>query len=108
LNDYTFAVVFVTVPSDEEAEAISTTLLEMKKVACINSIPEVNSLFRWQGKVEKEKERLLVMKTKMSLVGEVIDIVKEKHSYEVPEVIALPIIAGNAEYLSWLDEETSE
>ena len=97
-----FAVVLCTTPASD-IEKIAHTLVEEKLVACIN-IAAVNSIFRWEGKVEEEEEALLVMKTKANKLKQVIERVKTLHSYEVPEVIALPIIDGNTDYTDWISE----
>ena len=80
-------------------------LLQQRKAACINIVPEVSSLFWWQGKPESSQESLLVIKTKASLLSEVIDVVSQIHSYDVQEIIALPIVGGNQAYLEWLGGE---
>ena len=98
--------VFITVADEEEARLISRVLLKQRKVACINIIPGVNSLFWWQEKIDSAQESLLVIKTRSALLDEVIQLVKEIHSYDVPEIIALPIIGGNQDYLEWIDSET--
>jgi periplasmic divalent cation tolerance protein len=99
-------VVFVTVADEEEARLISRVLLKQRKVACSNIIPAINSLFWWQEKIDSAHESLLVIKTKAALLDEVTQLVKEIHSYDVPEIIALPIIGGNQDYLEWIDSET--
>jgi periplasmic divalent cation tolerance protein len=99
-------VVFITVADEEEARLISRVLLKQRKVACINIIPGVNSLFWWQEKIDSAEESLLVIKTRSVLLDEIIQLVKEIHSYDVPEIIALPIIGGNRDYLEWIDNET--
>ena len=99
-------VVFITVADEEEARLISRVLLKQRKVACINIIPGVNSLFWWQEKIDSVEESLLVIKTRPVLLDEIIQLVKEIHSYDVPEIIALPIIGGNRDYLEWIDNET--
>jgi len=81
-------------------------LLERKKAACVN-ILEANSHFRWEGNIESEQESLLVVKSKASLLSEIIDLVRTAHSYEVPEIIALPVIGGNQDYLDWIDDNVS-
>ena len=101
-------VVFVTVSDDDEARKISGLLLEQEKVACVNIVSGVNSTFLWKGNIETERESLLIMKTKSSVLPEIVDIIKSAHSYEVPEIIAMPIIGGNEEYLKWIDMEVSE
>lgn len=101
-------VIFITTDSAEEARSISELLLNKKKVACVNIVPAVDSLFWWQGKLDSAKESLLILKSKASLLNEIIDLVKGIHSYDVPEIIALPIIGGNDDYLRWIGEEVAE
>lgn len=97
-----FAVILCTC-SRQEAGRIAMALVEEKLVACVN-IGEVNSYFRWEGKVQQEGEALLIMKTRSGKVKEIIGRIRELHSYEVPEIIALPIIDGHEGYLDWVRE----
>jgi len=101
-----YIVVLVTTGSPEEAQKISSALLEQKKAACVNIVPQVSSRFWWQGELDSAEESLLIIKTRASLLDEIISIVKKIHSYEVAEVIALPIVGGNPDYLNWIGEET--
>lgn len=101
-------VVFVTASSEAEARKIADLLLDRRKAACINIVPRVDSSFWWQGKLDSAQESLLIIKTKAPQLSEVIKLVKEAHSYQVPEVIALPVIGGNDDYLKWLDDEVRE
>jgi len=101
-----YVVIFITASSYEEARKVADSLVTQKKAACVNIVPKVNSLFRWKGKIEDAEENLLVVKTRAKLFSEVVSTVKAVHSYEVPEIIALPIIEGNPDYLKWIDEET--
>jgi periplasmic divalent cation tolerance protein len=101
-----YLVVFITTSSYEEARKIADTLVDRKKAACVNIVPKVNSLFRWKGKIEEAEESLIVVKTRAELFTDVVSIVKSVHSYEVPEIIALPIVEGNSDYLEWLKKET--
>jgi periplasmic divalent cation tolerance protein len=96
-------VVLITASSEEEAHKIAKLLVNERKAACVNIVPGVDSLFRWKGKLDSARESLLLVKTRASLFPEIISLVKETHSYEVPEIIALPIIGGTEEYLKWLD-----
>jgi periplasmic divalent cation tolerance protein len=96
-------VVLITTSSEEEALKIAESLVNGKKAACVNIVPRVNSLFRWEGKLDSALESLLLVKTKASLFPEIVEMVKRMHSYEVPEIIALPIIGGSEDYLKWLD-----
>ena len=100
-------VVFVTASSEEEAEKIASLLLEQRKAACVNVVPRVSSRFWWQGRLDSAQESLLIIKTRAALVPELTDIVKKAHSYSVPEIVALPVVAGNKDYLDWVDRETS-
>lgn len=99
-------VVLVTAGSDAEAKKIAEGLTAEREAACVNIVPGVNSLFRWQGKLDAAPEYLLIIKTRSALLSEVVSLVKRLHSYEVPEIIALPVVGGNSEYLEWLDRET--
>lgn len=99
-------VVFITAANTDEARRISNILVSRRKAACVNIVAQVNSIFWWQGKIESADEALLIVKTKATLLEELIELVKQNHSYDVPEVIALPIIGGNRDYLQWLDDET--
>jgi len=96
-------VVLITASSEEEAHKIADALVTGKKAACVNIVPRVDSLFCWQDKIESARESLLLVKTRASLFPEIVSLVKEIHSYEVPEIIAVPIVAGSEDYLNWLD-----
>ena len=100
----TYITVLVTASRREEAEKIARKLLDERVAACINIVEGVRSLFWWQGKIDEASEVLMIIKTRLDLFEKVIEYVKMLHSYTVPEIIALPIIAGNAEYLKWIDE----
>ncbi len=97
--------IFVTTGSEEEARALAQLLLSHRKAACVNIVPKVDSLFWWQGELDSAQESLLIIKTRASLLPEVVELVKGVHSYEVPEVIAIPIIGGNEDYLRWIEGE---
>ena len=99
-------VVLITTPSKEEAETIGNHLVEMQLAACVNIIPAVLSIFSWEGKRCSESETLLLVKTKRSLFVPLCEAVQKKHSYSVPEIIALPIVEGSSNYLQWIDENT--
>ncbi len=101
-----YIVVFITAKAGEEAALISKILLEQRKAACINIIEGANSIYRWEGNIESASENLLIIKTRAALLDEIIRIVKEIHSDDVPEIIALPIIGGSRDYLDWVGKET--
>lgn len=101
-----YAVVFVTAENIKAARKIAQGVVRERLVACVNIVDNIESVYWWQGKIEKAKECLLIMKTKMSLTKRVIKKVKSLHSYTVPEIIFLPIIEGNPDYLKWVEKET--
>ena len=105
MEQHSYIVVFITAKGAEEAEKISKTLVKRRQAACVNIIPEVSSCFWWKDKLESSKECILVVKTRDSLLPDIIKSVKKIHSYSVPEIIALPIIGGNPDYLDWIDSE---
>lgn len=102
-----YLVVLVTVGQEEEAKKISAEVLSHKLAACVNVIPDITSSYLWKKNIETEGEFLLIMKTKRILFGELMNLIKKNHSYEVPEIIALPIVYGSEEYLNWIDDEVS-
>lgn len=100
--DYIYIIVLVTTSSRVEAEKITHSLLEKKLIACANIINPVSSFFSWKGKTDQCEECLVVMKSRVDLFDELSKCVKSLHSYEVPEILALPIVAGSGGYLDWL------
>ena len=106
MND--FIVVFVTAGSAEEGERIAAALVEERLAACVNRLSGVRSVYRWEGKVERADEELLVIKSRRALFDRVKKRVAELHSYSVPEIIALPLVDGSDSYLRWLDEELAK
>ena len=101
-------VIFITTGTHEEANQLAEVLLKQRKAACINILPGVSSRFWWEGQLHSDQESLLIVKAKASLLDEIVGLVKEVHSYDVPEVIALPIIGGNPDYLEWIGKELQE
>ncbi len=99
-------VVLITASDEDEAERIARALVEARLAGCVNIIKDIRSIYSWQGKIEDEKEVLMVAKTQKSLLDPLMGKVKELHSYTVPEIIALPIIQGSEDYLKWLKEVT--
>lgn len=99
-----YCVVFVTTNGLKEAEKITNNLLKKKLAACVNIIPAVHSKYWWKGKIEVAKESLMVIKTREKLIGKLIKEIKKIHSYTVPEIIALPVIKGNPDYLRWIND----
>ena len=99
-------VVLVTCKSTSEARKIGRYLVEQKLAACANTIPKIQSIFFWQGKLSQEKETLLILKTRKALFSRLTKAVKKLHSYQMPEIIALPVLAGDKNYLGWVAKET--
>ncbi len=101
-----FVVVFVMVGNEEEAIKIAKHVVENKLAACTNIVPGIRSIYRWKGEICDDKELLCMIKTKKSLFPKLRDAIKQIHSYEVAEIIALPMVQGIEDYLLWLKEET--
>ena len=99
-------VIFITTTTRDEAKKIGHILVEESLVACCNIVQSVESIFRWQGKVLIEQEALMICKTREELFNTVEKRVRQLHSYEVPEIIALPITQGSKNYLDWVAKET--
>ena len=99
-------VVLITSSNEEEAANIAKELVTGRLAACVNIVRNLRSIYRWQGRIEDENEVLMIAKTRRDLFESLLKKVKELHSYSVPEVIALPIVAGSEDYLKWLAEET--
>lgn len=98
----------MTVPSKELGLAISRELILTKVAACAHIFPQGTSVYQWQGKMEESEEYLLMIKTRRTLVDEVIRLVKENHPYECPEIISMPIENGYGAYMKWVMEQTKE
>jgi len=97
-----YIIVFVTTANKVEAEKISRTLLEERLIACANIVNPVVSFFHWKGNVDCADECLVIMKSRLDLFAALEERVKALHSYEVPEILALPIVEGSADYLAWM------
>ena len=101
------AVILVNAASIEQAGSIAHTLVDERLAACANIVSPIRSVYRWKGEVETETEHLMIIKTRAALIAKVEARVKQLHSYEVPEIIALPIVAGAKSYLDWVFESTA-
>lgn len=102
-----FIVILVTAANAEEAATIADTLVRDRLVACANILGGVRSIFHWQGKIDQADEHLVILKGRSEHFQRIEQRVRDLHSYDVPEIIALPVIAGSAPYLKWLREETA-
>ena len=98
-----FAIILTTVSAAEEGQSIANTLVEEQLAACVNIIPNISSVYRWEGQIQSESEVLLLIKTTKDLEGEVYREVQAVHSYDTPELITLPITNGSETYLDWLN-----
>ena len=98
-------VVFSTCGSEQDAIKVARALVEAKVAACVNILPNIRSVYRWKGAIEEESEWMLIIKSSRSLFAQLQVELRKVHSYEVPEVLAIPVVDGSAEYLGWLDRE---
>ena len=105
MKESAYLVILITTDTADEANQIAEDLVKQRKAGCVNIVPGVSSLFWWQGKLDSVEEYLLVAKTKASQLDELVNLVKEIHSYDIPEIIALPIVGGNQDYLEWISKE---
>ncbi len=99
-----YIVIFITAGSKKEAVKIAEALLKHRLVACVNIVDKVESFFWWKGKVDRARECWLIAKSAKSKLDKIIKIVKSLHTYEVPEIISLPVSGGNKNYLNWIDD----
>jgi periplasmic divalent cation tolerance protein len=100
-------IILTTTPTLKDARKISDELINKKLAACASVVSHVESVFRWQGKVTKEKECLIIIKTRGELFNDAAKQIRRLHPYKTPEIIASPITAGNRPYLKWLEESTN-
>ncbi|MBI9043974.1 MAG: divalent-cation tolerance protein CutA [Anaerolineaceae bacterium] len=104
---FPYVVVMITIPTIEGAKAIADMLIRKELAACVNITSPVNSMFRWEGELCYEEEIFMMCKTRAEVFDDkFIEAVRELHPYEVPEIIALPIIAGDESYLKWINDST--
>lgn len=101
-----FVMVYMTAANRIEADAIAEALVRAKLAACVNVLGDAASIYRWQGQMEKATETILIAKTRAALFDELRDAVKALHSYEVPCIVAYPMVDGFAPYLDWIRAET--
>lgn len=103
--EYQNIIVFITAPSEKVARQVGDALLERRLAACVNLVTDLQSFYWWQGEIESDEEVLMIVKTRADLFeSRLIPAVQEVHPYDVPEIIALPIVMGSRDYLAWVDE----
>ncbi|KAK9758279.1 hypothetical protein RND81_01G220200 [Saponaria officinalis] len=107
-NSVPSIVVYVTVPNKEAGKKLAESIVKERLAACVNRVPGVESVYEWKGEIQTDSEELLIIKTRESLLGALTEHVKANHEYDVPEVIAMPITGGNAQYLEWLKNSTRD
>lgn len=103
-----FRIVFVTAGSRSNALVLARDLVRTRAAACVNVIPGVRSVYRWRGRVREDREWLLVVKTRASRLAKITELIHSLHTYDVPEILAVRPDRGDAGYLAWLSEETTE
>jgi periplasmic divalent cation tolerance protein len=97
----------MTAPDVETASRIARALVEERLVACVNLVPGVRSIYRWEGALQQDSEVLLVVKTRADRAAELVDRVAELHPYELPELVMLPAVGGSLAYLDWVQSEAA-
>lgn len=103
-----YIVIYCTVPNRKEGKEIARVLVENEMAACVNIIDKVESIFSWNGEICEEKEAMLIIKTRKEMFRNINHTIQKMHSYNVPEVIALPIVEADETYLKWVEHETKE
>ncbi|MFN0123530.1 MAG: divalent-cation tolerance protein CutA [Blastocatellia bacterium] len=97
-----FVIVITTVENQRDGDVLSHLLVTRELAACVQTLPAIASVYRWQGKVERATEHLLLIKTTRALYPELEQVIREHHPYQTPEILALPVLAGSPDYLAWL------
>ena len=103
-----YVIALTTLPADADAADFGRTLVDERLAACVNVLPVMESVYRWEGKIEFEAERQVVIKTSRDRIVDLWDRVRELHPYEVPEFVVLSIADGNEAYLRWIGESTAD
>lgn len=101
-------VVLIMAGSQEEAEHLAHSLVAEMLAACVNVVPGVTSVYRWEGEIQRDQEWLLIVKTQREVLDNLVQRVQALHSYEVPEIIALPLVGGSEAYLRWLSAQVHD
>lgn len=101
-----FIVIYCTVPNKKEGKEIAKALVEKKLAACVNIVEKMESVFSWDGEICEEHEALMIIKTRKELFERIRIRIQDMHSYNVPEIIAMPIVEADETYLKWIEHET--
>jgi periplasmic divalent cation tolerance protein len=107
LTDHDYVLVLTTLPGDADAGAFARSLVEARLAACVNLLPVMESIYRWEGQIERETERQVIIKTARERVVSLWERVRDLHPYDVPEFVVLPVVDGNDAYLRWIAESTT-
>ena len=102
-----YVLVLTTLPADADAAAFAEALVDARLAACVNLLPPMESVYRWQGAIEQDTERQAIVKTTLPRVDALWQRVRELHPYEVPEFVVIPIVDGNQAYLQWIADSTT-
>lgn len=102
-----YAIVYITTSNIEEAKDLVEVIVKERLAACANVVERVDSTYWWRGALERDSESLIILKTREDKLDELIKRVKQLHSYENPEIVAVPILKGSGEYLAWIDDEVN-
>ncbi len=100
-----FVLVYITTSTSEEAGQIGEAIVKERLAACANVVERVKSIYWWKGVLERDEESMIILKTREDRLDHLIKRVKQLHSYENPEIVAVPILKGSSEYLNWIDDE---
>lgn len=100
-------IILTTVSSKKEAELIGSKLIDKELAACVNIIPNIKSIYYWEGKINKDSEYLLIIKTVKRAEEDIFENIRKLHSYDTPEMISIPITGGEKSYLNWLSKSVA-
>jgi periplasmic divalent cation tolerance protein len=106
MSETPHVVILTTLPAGADAASFATALVEAQLAACVNLLPVMESVYRWDGRVQRDSERQVIIKTSRERVTALWQRVRELHPYDVPEFIVLPIVDGSGDYLRWIDDST--
>ncbi len=105
---FEYIQVLVSCESADQAKTMADALLKDRLIACAQIVPKVESLYRWQGQIEAAEECLMLLKTTAAHYDLIEQIIKKRHNYQNPEIIAVPLVGGSTEYLNWINEQTEK